>query len=118
MNVVRLLGAFLRRDAAIAGSYRFALIFELASATTVALLFFFLSRVADGPKLLSLGVPDGKYFPFVIVGVCLLWVLDAGMLGPSSQLRSDQVNGTLEPLLTTPSPAWALVTAGPAYQIL
>jgi ABC-2 type transport system permease protein len=118
MTFPLLLGAFLRRDAAIARSYRFALVLEFCSAVTVTLLFFFLARVVDGDSLRANGVENGEYFPFVVVGVCLLGVLDAGMLGPSSRLRSDQVNGTLEPLLVTPARAWAIVTMGPAYDIL
>lgn len=111
-------GAFLRRDAAIARSYRLAFVLQFLSTATVALVFYFVAQVADRTALLELGVAEGKYFPFVVVGIAVLGVLDAGLLGPSRALRSDQVNGTLEPLLATPFPAWAIVAAGPTYETL
>jgi ABC-2 type transport system permease protein len=118
MTTLILLGAFLRRDAAIGRSYRFAVVFELLSAATVALLFFFLARVVNTKSILIAGVGHGGYFPFVVVGVSLLGVLDETLLGPSTQLRSDQINGTLEPLLVTPARPWVIVATGPTYTVL
>jgi ABC-2 type transport system permease protein len=118
MSLPRLIGAFLRRDAAIARSYRFAFFFELSAAATISLMFFFVSHLISPTALVTHGVADGKYFPFVLVGIVSLGLFDASLLGPSSILRSDQVNGTLEPLLATPTPAWAIVAIGPAFQIV
>ncbi len=118
MAILILLGAFLRRDAAIGRSYRFAVVLEILSAVTVALLFFFLARVVSTKSAVISGVGQGGYFPFVIVGVTLLGVLDEALLGPSSQLRNDQINGTLEPLLVTPARPWMIVASGPAYTVL
>ena len=113
-----LAAAFVRRDHAIARSYRLAFVLQLGAAVGGALLVYFLARVVDADKLIGVGGTTGAYFPFAAVGLTLFTCVSTALLGPTTQLRADQVNGTLEPLMASPTPHWVLTALGSAYSVL
>jgi ABC-2 type transport system permease protein len=113
-----LAAAFVRRDDAIARSYRLAFVLEFGAAAGGALLVYFLARVVDADKLVGAGGTGGAYFPFATVGLTIFTCVSTALLGPTSQLRTDQINGTLEPMMATPTPHWLLIALGSAYAVV
>ena len=68
---MRVLWAFIKRDMAIAFSYRFQAFFQVASMFSVSVTFFFVSlmlRRVEG-SIDALAKYGGSYFAFVLVGL-------------------------------------------------
>jgi len=118
MNRLSLLGAFLRRDWVTARSYRFAFAFLAVNSLLQLSLFFFLSRLVDNADVgANPEVSDG-YFPFVIVGLALMELVNVGLTSFARKLRRDQMTGTLEAMLVTPAPQAFVIVASTAFDYI
>lgn len=100
--------AFIRRDFLIEASYKSAFVMSLAGIFLSALTFFFIARLfgkAAAPYLEEYG---GDYFPFVLIGIAFSTFLGAGLGTTASVIRQEQMLGTLEVMLITPTRASAI----------
>jgi ABC-2 type transport system permease protein len=87
--------AFVRRDFRIEISYRLAFVSEIA---TVLLSIVTFSLVAH---LVRPGQVPGGYFTFATVGLALSTFLQVGVVTVATNLRQDQIMGTLEALVAS-----------------
>ena len=114
----RKLSAFLRRDLLTAWSYRLPFVTDWFSLLLQTLIFVYVGRLIP-PE--SLPVYDGKrieYLEFVAVGITLSSFLAVGLTRLMTAIRQEQVQGTLESLVLTPT-AWTTLQIGSAvYDIL
>ncbi len=95
--------AFIRRDFKTLLSYRFAFFLEFFGIFFSILTFFFIAKLfgkAATPYLESYG---GDYFSFVLIGLAFSGYLGVAMNSFSTSIRTGQVTGTLEAMLTTPT---------------
>jgi ABC-2 type transport system permease protein len=100
------LPAFLRRDFLEAWSYRTAFISDAIPLSLQALLFYYVGRLVDPSALPSFGGGRVTYFEFVVVGIAISMVVGVGLFRAAAAFRKEQLMGTLEVLLMTPtSPA-------------
>jgi ABC-2 type transport system permease protein len=106
----RKLPAFVRRDWKIALSYRVVFVGDVLGLGMQILVFSFVAKLVDPDRLPLYGGTVPSYLAFVAVG--LVVNLTAGVLlhQVSGQLRQEQLTGTLEALLATP-------TLGPTLQL-
>jgi ABC-2 type transport system permease protein len=95
--------AFLKKDLQVATSYRLAFLLQLFGIGFTLALFFFLSRLIDATMNPYLGPYGGDYFSFVLIGVAVSNYLSTGLNAFSSRIRDEQVLGTLEAVLATPT---------------
>lgn len=95
--------AFLMKDLQVATSYRLAFLLQFFGIGFTLTLFFFLSRLIDTSMNPYLGKYGGDYFSFVLIGVAVSNYLSTGLNTFSSKIRDEQVMGTLEAILTTPT---------------
>lgn len=110
----RVVAASVRRDWAVARSYRLPFALGLFQSLAAVSLLHFLSRVVGR----QVGSTASGYFGFAVVGTALLTMFGA-MLGSFAQrLRADQTTGTLEVLLTMPPRPRLTVMGGASYQLL
>lgn len=107
---VRKLSAFLRRDALIAWSYRRGIVSDLASLLAQAAMFYFLSFLIDPKLMSSLGGTRADYLAFVLVGLTVADFYQTGATRMIAAVRNEQLTGTFEALLVTP-------TAHPTLQL-
>ena len=101
-------GAFIRRDFLIELSYKSAFLMSLCGMFMSVLTFFFIAKLfgkAAAPYLQEYG---GDYFPFVLIGIAFSSFLGAGLGTTSSAIRQEQMLGTLEAMLITPTRASAI----------
>ena len=114
----RKLVAFLRRDLLTAWSYRLPFVTDWFSLLLQTLIFVYVGRLIPSE---SLPVYDGRpvdYLEFVAVGITLSSFLAVGFTRLMTAIRQEQVQGTLESLVLTPT-AWTTVQIGSAvYDIL
>jgi len=116
---MRILWAFLKRDLAIAFSYRFQAFFQVASMFSLAVTFFFLSlmlRRVEG-SIDALGKYGGSYFAFVLIGLATSMYVDASLRSFAQSIRSAQMTGTFEAMLTTQTPVGVIVAGSALYTL-
>ncbi|MCK6551095.1 ABC transporter permease [Myxococcota bacterium] len=117
---LRLMWAFFVRDAKIAMSYRAQFFFQIAGVFSVCVTFFFLSlmmrRVEGG--IATLSKYGGSYFAFVLVGTAFSTFLDSSLRTFAASIRTAQMTGTLEAMLTTKTAIGPLVAGSAIYTLV
>ena len=113
-----LVAAYLRRDWAMAVSYRMAFALQWFQALWGIVLVYFLSRFL-GHALVHAS-PDLRqgYFAYAAIGVSLLAVLQVALVTFASKLRQDQQTGTFETVIASPTPPWLMVLASSSYDLI
>jgi ABC-2 type transport system permease protein len=107
------LPAFLRRDFLIAWSYRVGFFSDFVNLGAQMVLFFFVGELIDAGELPTYGGQQVTYLEFVTLGLVLNVFVQVALTRTSEALRTEQMIGTLEALLTTPT-ATATVQLGSA----
>ena len=118
MTTVRILRAFVRRDALDATSYKLVLVKELASLLASILSVYFLARMIGTGSVAALRPYGGDYFAFALVGTALADYVATSLNGMSRGLRLAQTLGTLEAMLATPAPRWTIAFGSAAYRLI
>ena len=104
------LPAFLRRDLLVAWSYRVAFVGDLFNLAAQTLTFYFVGQMVDPSKLPVYGGTQATYLEFVAIGIGVSAFLLFGLGRVAQAVRGEQLMGTLESILMTP-------TASPTVQI-
>jgi ABC-2 type transport system permease protein len=99
----RKLPAFVRRDFLVALSYRMAFVTDLISLTGQVLVFYFIGLMVDSSKLPTFGGTEVTYLEFATIGIALGVFIYVGMERISAAIRGEQLMGTLESLIMTPT---------------
>jgi ABC-2 type transport system permease protein len=97
------LPAFVRRDFLIAWSYRMSFVSDLLNLAGQALLFYFIGQLVDPAKLPLFEGTQVTYLEFAAVGMLLGAFVHFGMQSVAGAVRNEQLMGTLESLLVTPT---------------
>lgn len=101
--------AFLRKDLLVALSYRFALAVRMGGMLLSLLMFYYIGKTfgeAISPELARYG---GEYFPYVLVGIATSSFVSVGLGSLAQEVRTAQVQGTLEALLATPTSIYTIL---------
>jgi ABC-2 type transport system permease protein len=110
--------AFLRRDFLIALSYRAAFVSAIAAILVQAVVFYYVGRMVDPDVLPRYGGGEVTYMEFVVIGMALGTFLALGLGQVASALRTEQLTGTLESVLMTPTSPSTIQIGSVAYQLL
>lgn len=103
---LRKLPAFVRRDFLVAWSYRLPFFGDWLGLAMQAFMFYFVGLMVDADKLPSFGGNPTTYMEFVAVGIAISAFIQLALGRVAIGMQQEQVMGTLESLLTTPtSPA-------------
>lgn len=113
LGEVAKLPAFLRRDFLVAWSYRVGFFSDIASLIAQMLVFFFIGKMIDSSSLPEYGGVHPSYLEFVTIGVVLNAFVQVALSRTADALRTEQMIGTLEALMTTPT-ATATIQLGSA----
>ena len=106
--------AFLRRDFLTAFSYRLPFVTDWVSLLVQTLLFAYIGKLIPDSALPTYGGQPVDYLEFVAVGITLTSFIAVGISRLSSAVRQEQVQGTLEVMLLTPT-AWSTIQIGSAF---
>ena len=107
--------AFIQRDLAIAASYRFNVVLQGVAACLLIALLYFVAKLVRAEGQLG---EFGGYFPFAVVGLASLSILDAAYASVAVGLRAEQSVGTLEELLLSPTGPAELLLGGAAFSFV
>lgn len=97
------LGAFLKRDFLIEVSYRTFFVLRILRIITTTLTFYFISKLFGKNPSHYLEIYGGDYFSFVLIGIAFSEYLTTSLRSFSESLREEQMAGTLEAVLATPT---------------
>lgn len=110
--------AFLRRDLLEAWSYRTAFLTDAINMALQAVLFFYVGKLVDPRSLPEFGGEPVTYFEFAIIGIAISMVMAVGMFRAAAAFRKEQLMGTLEVLLMTPTSQATIQLGSVLYDLL
>jgi len=110
--------AFLRRDLLTAWSYRVAFFSEWVQLAFQAALFYMVGRIVNPATLPTYGGTRATYMEFVAVGIAVSVFVAVTVARVSAQIRQEQLAGTLEALLLTPTTPATIQLGSVAYDLL
>ena len=105
------LPAFVRRDVKVALSYRVAFASDVLGIAAQVVVFSFIAKLVEPSKLPTFGGTEISYLEFVTTGIVLNLALGVLLYRVAGAIRQEQLQGTLESLLATPT-ATATVQIG------
>jgi ABC-2 type transport system permease protein len=110
--------AFLRRDLLTMLSYRVAFVGDLLAIAVQAVMFGFVAKLVDPSALPTYNGVQTGYFEFVMVGVVIATVSGLLLQKVSTAIRQEQMIGTLETLLVTPTSPTTVQAGSAAFDLL
>jgi len=114
----RKIPAFMRRDLLVLLSYRAAFAGDLFYIGVQAVMFGFVAELIDESKLPSYGGVQASYFDFVMIGVIITTVCTVLLQRVAMAVRQEQMIGTLEALLVTPTSATTVQVGSVAFDLV
>lgn len=105
------LAAFMRRDWLVLLSYRAAVVGDLLSLSANLLLFGLIGRLVDPAALPTYGGTHVGYLEFVALGSAMAMLTGLMLSRVATGIRNEQLIGTLEALMLTPT-RMAVLQAG------
>jgi ABC-2 type transport system permease protein len=110
--------AFLRRDFLTALSYRVYFVSDVLGLLSQALLFYFISKMVDTGELPAYGGSTTTYLEFVVVGVAVGVFVQFALTRVAAALRQEQLQGTLESMLATPTAPGTIQLGSVAFDLV
>jgi ABC-2 type transport system permease protein len=102
------LGAFVRRDILIGISYRTAFASAIGGLALQVLVLSWIGKLIEPKSLPEFGGVHVSYMAFVTIGLAVNLAGATLLYRVATQLRNEQLIGTLEALLCTPTAIWTL----------
>jgi ABC-2 type transport system permease protein len=112
------LPAFFRRDFLVAWSYRFGFVSDWGSLILQVLMFSFVGKLIDPSRLPQFDGRPTSYIEFVAVGIAMASFIQLALHRVAAGLRNEQVLGTLEALLMTPTAASTIQVGTVFYDLV
>lgn len=103
LEELRKLPAFFRRDFLVMWSYRLAFFVDWANLIGQVVIFSLVGRLVDPRLLPTFGGAPTTYVEFVVTGIAVASFLQIALGRVVNAIREEQLMGTLESLLVTPT---------------
>jgi ABC-2 type transport system permease protein len=110
--------AFVRRDLMVALSYRGAFAMDVLNLATQAVMFSFIGKMVDPATLPTYGGSRATYMEFVAIGMVLSLVIALLLQRVAMAVRQEQLIGTFESLLATPTATTTVQVGSAAFDLL
>lgn len=101
--------AFIKKDLYITISYRFKIVLQFGSMVIYLCMFYFIGEIFSGAVSPYLENYGGNYFSYALVGLSVSSFVIVGLDSLSDEIRSAQLEGTLEALLSTPTSIYIIL---------
>ena len=110
--------AFLRRDFLIAWSYRTSFVSDIVGLLFALLSFYFVGLMVDPTVIPEYGGKRASYMEFVAIGLLFGVFVSIGLGRVANALRTEQLTGTLESVLVTPTSPAVIQFGSVLYELL
>jgi ABC-2 type transport system permease protein len=115
---LRKLPAFVRRDFLVAWSYRLSFVSDIVSLVGQIVVFYFVGKLVDPSKLPTYGGSHVTYLEFAAVGIAVGVFIQFGLDRVSAAMRGEQLMGTLESVLVTPTAPSTIQLGSVAFDLV
>ena len=115
---VGLVAAFIRRDFLFHWSYKFWFLYEIGSVVSSVLTLYLVGRMFGDHPPAAVAAYGADYFTFALVGMAFLDYMWVSMRTFAQQVRMAQFMGTLQAMLATPTPPFAVIVGSASYTYL
>jgi ABC-2 type transport system permease protein len=112
------LPAFIRRDLRVAVSYRMAAAVGVLGTVAQVIVFSFIGKLVDPSKLPIYGGTHASYLEYVSIGIVFNMVVVLLLSQVGTAIRMEQMIGTLESLLVTPTRIGTIQAGSAAFELL
>jgi ABC-2 type transport system permease protein len=112
------LPAFLRRDFLQAWSYRMTFVSDALGLALQAVIFYYVGKMIDPDVLPSFGGTRASYMEFVTIGIAITMFISLGLGRVATAIRSEQLMGTLETVLLTPTAPATIQIGSVVYDLI
>ena len=109
--------AFLKKDLVIEASYRVAFLLRMCEIFFSVAVFYFLAKLLGTSVSPYVRPYGGDYFSFVLIGIAFSGFLSIGLQSFSLNIRTEQLMGTLEAMLVTPTKLSVIVLAAALWKL-
>jgi ABC-2 type transport system permease protein len=106
------LWAFIKRDFLISVSYRLAFILQVVAMLLSLMVFFFVTKMID-PN--TAGLDGMQPFSYLLIGYMFQFYFSTALYAFSAKIRSEQMLGTLEAMLVSPTPTSMVIFSSAAW---
>jgi ABC-2 type transport system permease protein len=113
---LRLLRAFVRREAVALSAYRAAFGARLLGSVLAAMGLIFFARFVGASANPHLTAYGGNYLGFILIGVVATEFQQVGVNRLANRIRGAQMLGYFEAEVATPAPVWMVLAAAPVYE--
>jgi ABC-2 type transport system permease protein len=118
LGELRKIPAFVRRDFLTAWSYRVAFVSDIVNLAGQILLFYFVGKMIDPSALPTFEGTQVTYLEFAAIGIALGVFIQLALDRVSTALRGEQLMGTLESLLVTPTAPATIQLGSVAFDLV
>jgi ABC-2 type transport system permease protein len=115
---LRKLPAFIRRDFLVAWSYRMSFFSDLVNLAGQIVVFYFVGLLVDSSRLPTFNGSSVTYLEFAAVGIALGVFIQFGLDRVSAAMRGEQLMGTLESVLMTPTAPGTIQIGSVAFDLV
>lgn len=112
MKAFHKLWAFIKRDFISMVSYRFAFVMHIGGMFLTLLAFFYMTGMIN-PE--SKGLEGYRPFDWFVIGLAFQFYFSTALYSFSAKMRSEQLLGTLEAMLVTPTPTSMVIFSSAAW---
>jgi ABC-2 type transport system permease protein len=110
--------SFIRRDFRVNVSYRLAFLLRFLGLFFSVALYYFIAELIGGAAIPQLESYGGDYFAFLLIGIALSGYLGTSLGSFSGVIRREQVTGTLEMMLLTPTRLSTIIISSSLWSFL
>jgi ABC-2 type transport system permease protein len=114
---VRKLPAFFRRDLLVTWSYKLQFFTDWINLIGQVVVFYFVSDLVNPSAVPSFGGQQASYLQFVTIGIAVTSFLQVSLARVTAAIRNEQLQGTLETLLLTPTAPATFQLGSAMYEI-
>jgi len=118
MKLLRQILAFLRKDLLEELSYRTAFLMQFGGILLSVTLWFLIARYLRPAQPEIPGLPGVPYFAYLLVGIAFYFYLSSALGSFAAKLRNEQLTGTLEAMLITPTPIPLIILSSALWDFL
>jgi ABC-2 type transport system permease protein len=109
--------AFFRRDLLVMWSYRLAFFMDWVNVITQVVVFSLVSKLVDATVLPTVDGNEITYLEFVITGIAVATMLQISFARVVNAIREEQLMGTLESVLMTPTSPFTVLLGSVSYDM-
>lgn len=116
--MIKKIFAVIKKDFLIETSYKLSFFFSLFSVLANLLTYFFIDKLFGHRMTAHLEEFGVSYFSYVLLSMAFFSYIGVGLGSFSSRIRSEQLQGTLESLLMTPTKVSVLLVSMAIWNLI